>query len=144
MPELIWSLHLAATAVMTGVIWFVQFIQYPWFHQVPTDRFPAYHRDYTRRVGWIVGPTMLVEAASGVVLWWQLATGLLGWHIAGMALLAICWLSTAFLQIPCHLQLGRGYDPAVHARLVHTNWIRTIGWSLRLALLIAMAARGGV
>jgi hypothetical protein len=32
-----------------------------------------------------------------------------------------------------------GWDDDVHRRLVSTNWIRTIGWTLRLGLVTWMA-----
>lgn len=51
--------------------------------------------------------------------------------MAGLALVAVIWLSTALLQVPCHELLCVGFDPAVHQRLVWTNWIRTAAWSLR-------------
>ena len=60
-----------------------------------------------------------------------------------MALLAVIWGSTALLQIPLHNALSAGFDPEVHARLVQTNWIRTIGWTARglLALHLIRAKR---
>jgi GAF domain-containing protein len=49
----------------------------------------------------------------------------------GMALLVVIWLSTAFLQVPLHRQLAAGYDSQSAARLVRSNWLRTIAWTLR-------------
>jgi hypothetical protein len=44
---------------------------------------------------------------------------------------AVIWLSTAFLQSPLHTTLGRGFDPRAHRFLVTSNWVRTVLWSLR-------------
>jgi hypothetical protein len=60
--------------------------------------------------------------------------------VAAGLLLAV-WGSTFLLQVPCHERLSAGWDEAVHARLVATNWIRTAGWTLRLVLLALLAAR---
>ena len=49
----------------------------------------------------------------------------------GLFLLLVIWLSTALLQVPCHNRLVNGFDPKIHHRLVKTNWIRTVAWSLR-------------
>jgi hypothetical protein len=54
-------------------------------------------------------------------------------------LLAVIWISTAFVQVPCHEQLSQGFDKAVHQRLVWTNWLRTAAWSLRALLVLWMA-----
>jgi hypothetical protein len=45
------------------------------------------------------------------------------------------------LQVPCHRTLERGFDPAVARRLVATNWIRTVCWSLRLLVALALLRR---
>jgi hypothetical protein len=60
----------------------------------------------------------------------------LAWQ--GLALLAVVWLSTFLLQVPCHRRLERGFDAAAASRLVATNWIRTIAWSLRAAVAVAL------
>ncbi|MEB3196475.1 MAG: hypothetical protein VKP62_04655 [Candidatus Sericytochromatia bacterium] len=132
------ALHLAATWFMTGLIWLIQLVHYPLFSQVGPERFVAYHHAHSTLITLIVGPVMLLEAATAVYLlaafvaepraWvWWLAGGLLG----------IVWLSTAFLQVPMHAVLSQGFDPAAHARLVDTNWIRTVGWSARAVLVTA-------
>jgi hypothetical protein len=56
-------------------------------------------------------------------------------------LLAVIWLSTVFLQVPCHNRLVSGFDQATYERLVNSNWIRTIAWSLRGALAMWMVWR---
>ena len=54
--------------------------------------------------------------------------------IIGLALVTLIWLSTALLQVPCHEDLSNGFDTEIHRRLVATNWIRTVAWSLRSLL----------
>ena len=81
---------------------------------------------------------MLIELAAPVLLPFQRRDP---WTLAGVALLALIWASTALLQIPLHNALSTGFDAEVHARLVHTNWIRTIAWTVRgvLALYLLRA-----
>jgi hypothetical protein len=139
MNTLLFAAHLAATGVMTGVIWFVQRIHYRWFHGVPADTFTGYHQRYTVAVGGIVGPAMLIEAATGVALFFTASHEARPLLALGAALMVLNGISTAVLQIPCHMKLSHRYDAVVHRRLVATNWIRTIAWTVRLALLIAGA-----
>lgn len=135
----LYAAHLALTGYMAGVIWFVQVIHYPWLHDVPGDRFRSYHKRYTQTMGWVVGPVMMGELASGVLWAMQTTGGPRSLPSGSLVVLVVIWISTATLQIPCHHRLSRGYDPAIHHRLVKTNWIRTIGWSFRLVLLLLYA-----
>jgi multisubunit Na+/H+ antiporter MnhB subunit len=71
---------------------------------------------------------MLVEAAATALL---LIARRDAWTMTGAFLLAVIWASTAFLQVPMHNVLTDGFNAEAHGRLVQTNWIRTIGWTLR-------------
>jgi hypothetical protein len=51
------------------------------------------------------------------------------------ALLGVVWLSTFTLQVPAHRALLQGWSEPVHRRLVLTNWIRTVAWTLRAGIL---------
>ena len=132
-------LHLAATLFMVGVIWFVQIAHYPLLVRIAQNDIPAYEKVHTRLAAWVVGPPMIVELVSGVILLWVRPAGvssLMAW--AGVALLAITWCSTQFVQVPCHARLSRAFDPVVHRRLVRTNWVRTVAWSLRGLMVLWM------
>ena len=59
----------------------------------------------------------------------------------GIGLVAAIWLSTAFLQVPSHGKLVKAFDPAAHKWLVNSNWIRTIVWTARGALVTWMLVR---
>ncbi len=138
--KLVLLLHLASTLFMTGVIWFVQFIHYPLFDAVGRTEFSAYEQRNTASTTYIVAPAVLLEGATAVLLFWFRPAGIATWQLwAGIVLLAVIWLSTAFVQIPCHEVLSREFDLDVHRRLVSTNWIRTAAWSLRALLLLWMA-----
>ncbi len=53
---------------MVGVIWFVQVVHYPLFSRVGDSGFAAYSGAHSRLTGFVVGPPMLVEAATAVAL----------------------------------------------------------------------------
>jgi hypothetical protein len=128
--------HAGATLFMTGVIWFVQVVHYPLFARTGVVGFADYERDHARRTGWVVGPAMTLELLLALAL--AARGGMAAW--AGLALLAVIWLSTALVQVPLHRRLQGGFDAAAHRRLVRTNWLRTAAWTLRAALALRLAA----
>jgi hypothetical protein len=54
-------------------------------------------------------------------------------------LVFLIWLSTFLLQVPIHKDLQSGKDFKRISRLVTTNWIRTIAWSIK-AIIVTIAA----
>lgn len=132
--------HIGSTLFMTGLIWFVQVVHYPLFGSVGDSQFTAYEGRHTSLTSFVVGPPMLIEIATALALIWVRPDGIPAWMIwAGLALLVIVWLSTAFLQVPYHETLSQGFNADAHNKLVITNWIRTISWSLRGLLVLWMA-----
>lgn len=124
--------HAAATWAMTGLIWFVQVVHYPLFSRVDAAGFAAYEAVHASRTTLVVGPLMVLELSTAIWLAMTTPPGLarsLAW--TGLALVVVIWLSTGLLQVPQHAVLARGFDPAAHALLVTTNWVRTIAWTLR-------------
>jgi hypothetical protein len=131
--SLLLILHIGVTWALVGLIWLVQVVQYPMFARVGRVEFVAFHAEYCRRISWVVGPMMLCELGSAVGLLWL---GLReGWFLAGLPLVILVWGSTALVQVPLHERLRMGFDEHVARRLVVTNWVRTVAWSLRGALL---------
>ena len=131
--------HVAATLYMTGLIWFVQRVHYPLFAGVGPLEFRAYEQAHVARTTPVVGPPMLIEAGTALVLAVATPSGVdprAAW--AGLALLGGIWLSTWLQQVPRHRDLERGFEERAHQRLVASNWIRTSGWTLRAALALGM------
>jgi hypothetical protein len=144
LPMKLLLLNLAATLAMTGIIWFVQVVHYPLFASVGADAFARYESLHAIRTGWVVAPLMLVELATSVALlipaWRPASVGSASAWIAVLLVGAI-WLSTAFLQIPLHGRLAGGYDSALVGKLVATNWIRTVAWTLRSGIVLWWVGR---
>ena len=137
MEKILLILQIASTFFMTGVIWVIQIVQYPFFSKVGAENFVKYHDDYRFWITPIVLPPMTIELLSSVFLLVYLPANIdskLIW--LGLILTLIVWASTFFLQVPLHEKLASGFDADVHLALVKTNWIRTVGWSLRSVLLI--------
>ena len=59
-------IQILSTAMMPGIISFVQVVHYPLFAKIPTDGFISYVRSHTVRTGWVVAPLMLLEIVTAV------------------------------------------------------------------------------
>ncbi len=135
-------LHLGSTLCMVGLIWTIQLVQYPLMAQVGDQSFVRYHAGHSNAIRWVVIPCMLTELLSALWLVAERPAAIPSWSAwAGLALVGVVWLSTAFLQVPQHGILARGFDPAAHRFLVTSNWVRTLAWSLRGILVLWMARR---
>lgn len=129
--------NLASCLYMTGLIWMVQVVHYPLFAKVGAGQFVEYQHRHQILTTWVVGPPMLVEMlAASIMLVIRPPLLCFTWALIGWILLLMIWCSTAFLQVPCHQQLTGGFDAQAHLRLVSSNWVRTLGWTARSAILI--------
>jgi hypothetical protein len=130
-----------ASLAMTGLIWCIQVVHYPLFAAVAPEAFPRYEAEHARLITLVVGPLMLVELAASLWIAAARPAGVPAWMAwLGVGLVAAIWLSTAAIQVPCHSRLAAGFDAEVHARLVSSNWIRTVAWTARGVLSLAMIA----
>ena len=143
--ELILAAQALASAAMCGLIWFVQVVHYPLFARTDTSHSPDYPDENQRRTAPVVIPPMLVEAASATLIAINPPPAIgQPAALAGLAMVAILWLSTLLVQMPLHAQLKHaGHTPAAVAALVNTNWLRTILWTARALLAIWMLHAAG-
>lgn len=140
-PLSLWLLiaNAASAWFLTGLIWVIQVVHYPLFSAVGRAEFAAYEASHTRLITIVVGPVMLLELATSVLLLVMRPASVPAWAAAtGVALVAIVWISTIALQVPAHGRLAQGFVEDAHALLVHSNWIRTAAWTLHGALCASM------
>ena len=131
--------HAAATLFMFGVIAMVQWVHYPLFDIVGDLRFPAYHKAHMQRIGQVVMIPMTIELVTAVALiFWRPGVIPIWLVWLGLALVVAIWLSTLLLQVPHHNDLTKGFDSVALSRLVGSNWIRTVMWCLRSAVILFM------
>ncbi|MCM2372618.1 hypothetical protein [Aporhodopirellula aestuarii] len=136
LPQLLFVLNLLATWYMVGLIWMVQIVHYAMFDRVGEEAFQRYAVDHARLITPIVMIPMLIEivSAAGLIAVSPASVPRL-WMVIGFALVVVIWASTVFLQVPCHSRFAEGFDMQVYRRLVATNWIRTVAWSVRGGLM---------
>ena len=132
--------NLVLCAVLTGLIWTVQLVHYPGLALVGKAEFARYHAAHTARMGALVGPLMVLELLLAGWLAWAGRAALphgAGWW--SLALVGVVWAVTFFISVPFHNRLAAGgYDYVVIDGLVRTNWLRTVAWTLRLVVLVAV------
>lgn len=137
MTKIILITNLVSIIFLTGVIWIIQVVQYPFFAQIGAENFPKYHASHTFWITPVVAPAMIVELITSIFLIIYPSEHIdskLIW--LGLILTLIVWTSTFFLQIPMHEKLAQGFDADAHKFLVNSNWIRTIAWSLHSFLVV--------
>ena len=140
--KLVFLLHVLATLVMVGVIWIVQLVHYPLFANVGAAGWTDYSAGHQWRITLIVGPTMVLELATALWLVVDRPAAFPTWAVLlGAGLVGLIWLATAAFSVPAHNALSVGFDADAHGRLVATNWIRTIAWTLRGGLVLWLAWR---
>lgn len=134
--------HAAITWFLTGLIWTVQIVHYPLFAMADRADYPRFAAAHGRRITPLVAMPMVAEAAIATWLVVQPPPQIpVWWTWGGLGLVALIWLSTALLQVPMHGRLSRGFETTAHTRLVRSNWIRTVAWSIRSIAALAMLTR---
>lgn len=132
---------LAATSAMTGILWLVQLVHYPMFDGLNESSFRNWHEFHSRRISYIVAPLMIFDLGMAFALSYWLRSPL---SYVATGLTVLVWLLTFFVSVPLHDKLGSNGEVVGNvkaqliARLVLTNWPRTIAYSLKLALSILL------
>lgn len=129
LEKLILNAHVISMGTMIGLIWFVQVVHYPLFMEVGSAEWLSYHIRHTHQTTWVVAPLMGIELLTALAL--AVMNPGHKWLWGNLILVGVMWLSTAFIQVPLHNQLGNGWNAALIQQLVATNWIRTAAWSIR-------------
>jgi hypothetical protein len=130
--------NLAATLFLTGVVWFLQVVQFPLLLRAGGSNFVAYVKAQRKRNSLLMALPMLVELITGV---WLLVTPLPHRDVFhGVVLLGFIWLVTLGSIVPLNSRLTRGYDESTIRVLIRDNWIRTICWTGRSGLMIWITA----
>ena len=128
MTESLQIARLIVDSSMFIVIWMVQLIIYPAFRSIDPALFHDWHRKYMRTISIFVIPLMLMQASCiGAELYY-----FPGPLVLAAAVSVMCaWLVTFGISAPCHSQLQKnGRTEELIARLIATNWIRTLCWSI--------------
>ncbi|MCB1109935.1 MAG: hypothetical protein KDK64_03065 [Chlamydiia bacterium] len=123
--------QLVVTWMIVGIMWFLQVVHYPLYRKIK-EGFVEYERSHIRRAALLIGPIMLIEAITAILLIGASTEGTLT-KLAGanLILLIFIWLSTFLFQINQHQKLSVRFSHKILQGLIHCNWIRTLLWTLK-------------
>ena len=127
---------LIITAILVGLIWTIQVVHYPTFNFIDEGNYKNFQVFHMNAITPLVAPLMILE-----MLLFSLSIKFHFYekkiyYLIFFFLLSSIWLCTALVSVPLHNSLMQGKDPTAIAKLISTNWIRTICWSLKLILMI--------
>ena len=130
--ENILIIHIFSTLFMCGLCWFVQVVHYPLFKEINRSEFSNYERKNLLYTSFVAIPIMAIEGLSGLYLLYLNQDFL---HLINVILLVVVGLSTFIFQAPLHLKLLINPSFFLITKLIRTNWIRTVVWSVRSGLM---------
>jgi hypothetical protein len=134
--------QLVTTAAYAGFQWTVQVVVYPQLGAVPESAFTAYERSHERRIGYVVGPLFAGLVVTTVLLWFARPAGTSAWGpaLSSGLLLAVLGV-TGLLAVPLHRRLERGWDPAVHRRLLRVDAVRVAAATVNVVVAAVMTGQ---
>jgi len=128
--------NLCASVFMTGIVGFIQFVQYPLLHHISTFDFSCYYKKYISRISWIVYPVMIIEICFASWLSFLPVQSRLQFPILmTYILLASATLITFLVQIPLNQKLQLAFDNVILSKILFYNGIRLFSWTLRTLIL---------
>lgn len=131
--------HLVAAAVMAGIIWTIHVVHYPLFANVGEAAYPAYQSAHMSRITALLALPWLVEIGSAVGLLVMAPTAQLRVLAGiGLGLVGLILVVTAFGAAPIHGKLIDGFDADLHGRLLFWDLVRTLAWTARVGIGVAL------
>ena len=131
--QIILLVHIVTTLFMTSICWFVQVVHYPLFYEMKFSDLIFYERKNVLFTAILAIPIMMVELLSGFYLLYVHQDYL---HSFNVIFIIIVALSTFLFQAPLHLKLMENPSSELVTKLIRTNWIRTISWTIRCGIVI--------
>lgn len=134
MLETVLSLQFSLSVALFILIWLIQILHYPSFKFYSENDFVTGMKFHQRRITYIVLPLMISELVVSLFLLYQSQK----YSEIIFALVFLIWVSTFTLQVPLHRLLEEKKDLQIIKRLITSNWIRTILWSLKLLIVFCL------
>jgi hypothetical protein len=120
------AIRLSVDTGLFILVWLVQVIIYPAFDQIAEEKLKSWHRLYTQKILYFVGPMMFVQ--SGLIAWQILNEPLL--FLADGLLLAGIWINTFLIAVPIHGEIDRDETVEGHLpKLLRVNRWRSWMWT---------------
>lgn len=135
--KIIFIAQVLSTFFMTGLIWQVQLNHYPSFSYIDLNQFKEFQTFHMSSISIIVMPMMFIELISALLLLsYQSFSHVSPIYLTNFLLIILVWFVTWKFSVPCHSELLERKSLQAIKRLVKTNWLRTIAWTVRSGLLV--------
>lgn len=131
--EILFYIYLFCNIFMIGISLITQFITYPSFQSIDPEIFSNFHKIYTQKMLFIVGPIMTIEFLSVVVL---LFINIDFHFLVQFIFVFLIWILTFFLIVPIHNELEKHYNKSLNNKLVKLNGYRTFLWFVKFIFLL--------
>jgi hypothetical protein len=118
------------TWVLMGLIWTIQWVHYPMFSFFNTST-PTAFQDHQRRITYLVGPLMVIELFTAVLLAILNISSHPYFHAINIGLLIIIWAHTGVIMVPLHTKLSTAPNLKTIQLLVKKNYVRSVAWTLK-------------
>ena len=129
------QIHLIATSMMVAIIWIVQILHYPTFLFINKKQYTDFQQFHMNKISYIIVPIMAVELFSGLGILFIIQKQQISFYVS-FALLILIWMITGLLFTKYHYDLSKKYNEETILQLIRFNWIRTLFWTIRFALLL--------
>jgi len=128
--------NLCASVFMTGIIFFIQIVQYPLLHNISTFDFSCYFKKSNYRISWIVYSALVIEIGFAIGLSFLPVRAVMQVPILiTYMLLAAATLNTFLIQAPMTQRLQLAFDRELLSKVMFFNGVRLVTWTLRTILL---------
>ena len=124
--ELIYDLNLLSNIYLIAISIIVQLVVYPSFKNLEKESFSTFHKNYAKKMLFIVGPIMFLELLASLIL-------VIKFNQSSFSLipLTFVWLLTFLLIVPVHNKLSKRFQEIEHKKLINLNFFRTIAWIVK-------------
>jgi hypothetical protein len=135
MEQKLFTLQLFTTFAMTGIILLVQLVHYPSFHYIDVSKAHEFQMFHVNQITKIVMPLMIVELITIIAL--SLLFPSLNYFLL-LGLTVGIFVATFLLSVPLHNQLLTQWQSHLIAKLVLTNYPRTILWAIKSLFMLGL------
>ena len=129
--EILFYIYIFCNIFLIGISLITQFVTYPSFQSINPEIFSNFHKIYTQKMLFIVGPIMTIEFLSVVVL---LFINIDFHFMVQFIFVFLIWILTFFLIVPIHNELEKHYNKSLNNKLIKLNGYRTFLWFVKFIL----------
>lgn len=128
--------NLCASVLMTGMVSFIQFVQYPLLKHISSYDFSCYFKKYITRISWVIYPIVIIEIIFATSLTFLPLQSKLQYPILiTYILLALITLNSFLIQAPLVQKLRFSFDEGLLTKIMFYNRLRFLSSVLRTIVL---------